>query len=147
MNWSTWHCSPGDLHPLDADRGIIRHHTARHGPTEHRAKGIQKITLARRRTRLLVDDLLHVLTGQEHDAIAACRSVVDRLCAVRLGEVLQDIPPGAPGFIRKRSEWPGGEIALDDVIDRARRTPLRGYFDRRRGLTRKRGVVCCYESG
>ena len=81
-----------DLLALDAERRIFRDAAFADGPLQTDAHRVQKIALREWRRDLLVDEALHMLALEQHDAFARARvDAVERLVAVRSGEVFEDV--------------------------------------------------------
>src|SRR5262249_15628874 len=96
----------GGLHlfAADAERWIVRDASLFHGPLEHGPQLIQEIPLREWRCSFPVDDLLHVLPREQHDAFVA-DGAIDRQIAMRLAEILKNVAAGALCFRGQSLEW------------------------------------------
>jgi hypothetical protein len=78
--------SAGDFLAHDAERRIVGNAAFFHRPLEHRVQRVEKVALREWRLAFVVDEFLHALALEQHDAIAARRNGVQRLIAVCLSK-------------------------------------------------------------
>src|SRR5262245_20972067 len=91
------------LHALDAERRIVGHAAVADRPLEHRAQRLEQVVLCEWCRCFLVDDALHVLARQQHDAAVAF-GAVERLVTVRPAEGFERAAAGALRLFAERLE-------------------------------------------
>ena len=92
-----------------------------HRPLKHRPQRVEEVALCEWRTGLLVDNALHMLAGQQHDAADHSSRSGNTFVAMCLAEIFKDVSPralclGGERLERRSRARRAVEIADDKLI-------------------------------